>query len=274
MATECFRPLGSTRIFISPKASLERRRVNYFSNGINLAEYTGQTIQAGVDLGYSFNSRSELRGGYAIGYQRFSRQIGDPLLGDGKGRFSTAGLSWTYNGFDKAQVPTQGFSARNRLDYYFDSPESDNFSKGGDFTQAETRINLFHKVSNNNIFFGFGGAGSTIGNQSSPMQKFTLGGPMRMGGYNFEEFRTDNYFLGGLGILHQFNFFSSALEGSSYIGAWYEGGSAFEEFDEAVYLQSFSGGLIIETPLGPIFIGGSLNENGNGKFYFSYGRLF
>ncbi len=269
LATEYFRPFGKTRYFISPQASYQRRRINLFSEGTNLAEYIGQTIRAGIDLGYSLNSRSELRAGYAVGHQSFSRRVGDPLHEDLAGKFSTVGASWTYNGLNRAQVPTEGILTRNTLNYYFDSPGAK-----GNFTQAETKINIFHSVGERNIVVGFGGAGATFGNEASDIQKFTLGGRLRLGGYEYEELRADNYLLGGFGILHNPKFFPLFLGGKAYLGAWYEAGSSFEKLNAAEYLQSFSGGAIIETAFGPVFFGGSLNENGRGKFYFAYGRFF
>ncbi len=269
LASEYYRPLGKTNFFIAPRISYERRRINLFNDNTRLAEYVGQTIQAAIDLGYNFNSRSELRGGFTIGYQDASRRIGDPLLPNVKGRFSTAGLRWTYDGLDKSQVPTRGILSRNSLNYYFDSPGAI-----GRFTQAETRINVFHTLSERNIAFGFGGGGTTFGNPAPQLQTFTLGGPLRLGGYGFEQFRAGNYLQGGFGILHNPKIFPSFLGGKTYLGAWYEGGSAVEKFREANYRQSFSGGAIVETPFGPVFIGGSLNENGRGRFYFSFGKFF
>ncbi len=268
LATEYYRPLGETNFFVAPRASYERRRINIFDDGNRLAEYVGQTTQAGIDLGYNFNSRSELRAGYTIGYQNISRRIGNPLLPDLKGKFSTAGLRWTYDGLNEAQVPTRGILTRNTLNYYFDSPESI-----GNFTQAETRSEIFRSVSQRNILFGFGGGGTTFGEIPSSFQQFTLGGPLRLGGYGYDEFRAANYLQGGFGILHNPEFYPTFLGGKVYIGAWYEAGSAFEKFSTANYRQSISGGAVIETLFGPVFIGTSINENGRGRFYFSFGKF-
>ncbi len=268
-ASEYYRPLGKTKFFAAPRVSFERRRVNLFVNGTRQAEYVGQNIQAGIDLGYSFNARSELRAGYTIGYETASRRIGDPLLPNLKGRFSSASLRWTYDGLNKPQVPTYGIYSRNSLHYYFDSPGAT-----ADFAQLETRNNAFYPLGERNIVFGFGGGGTTIGDTAPPLREFTLGGPFRLGGYGFDEFRASNYLVGGFGILHNPDVFPSFLGGKAYIGAWYEGGSAFERLGSANYRQSFSGGAIIETPLGPVFIGGSINERGGRKFYFSFGRFF
>ena len=269
LETEYFHPIGRSGFFISPQVSLERRRINYFSDSINLAEYIRQSIQAGLDLGYSTSARSELRAGYSIGYQKFLPQIGIPIFGNFEGGFTRAGLNWDFDGLDKAQVPTGGILSKNSLYHYIDTPGTRE-----NFTQAETETSIFHALGQKNILFGFGKAGVTFGENTSPVQNFALGGRLRLGGYYYEEFRGDNYLMGGFGMLHNPSFFPPFLGGAVYLGAWYEGGSIFQELDMAIYRQSFSGGVIAETPFGPIFLGGSVNENGRGKFYFSYGRFF
>jgi NTE family protein len=269
LATEYFRPLGKTRFFIAPRASFERRRIAIFAESNRIAEYLSQNIQAGIDIGYSFNPQSELRAGYTIGYQNVSRRIGDPLLPNLKGGYNAFGLRYVYDGLDKAQISTRGILSRNTLDYYFDGPGTD-----GAFTQAETRNFSFNAFGKRNTLIAFGGGGTTFGGTPSPIRQFTLGGPFRLGGYGYDEFRANNYIQGGFGILHNPEFFPSFLGGKTYLGAWYEAGSAFEKFADARFRQSVTGGAIVETPFGPVFVGGSVNASGRGRFYFSFGRLF
>jgi len=269
LATEYFRPLGKTRFFIAPRASFERRRIAIFAESNRIAEYLSQNIQAGIDIGYSFNPQSELRAGYTIGYQNVSRRIGDPLLPNLKGGYNAFGLRYVYDGLDKAQISTRGILSRNTLDYYFDGPGTD-----GAFTQAETRNFSFNAFGKRNTLIAFGGGGTTFGGTPSPIRQFTLGGPFRLGGYGYDEFRANNYIQGGFGILHNPEFFPSFLGGKTYLGAWYEAGSAFEKFTDARFRQSVTGGAIVETPFGPVFVGGSVNASGRGRFYFSFGRLF
>ena len=269
LSTEYYRPLGNTKFFAAPRASYERRKINFFNDGTRLAQFSGEIVQAGIDLGYSFSPRSEVRAGYTIGYESATRRIGDTLLPNLKGRFSNVSARWNYDGFDKAQVPTRGILSRSFINYYFDSGGAT-----GRFAQAETTNFVFHPLEERNIVFGFANGGTTFGDTATPLRQFTLGGPFRLGGYGFEEFRASNYAQGGFGVLHNPEFFPEFLGGKAYLGAWYEGGSAFEKFSTLNYRQSVSGGLIAETPLGPVFIGGSLNENGRGRFYFSFGRLF
>lgn len=269
LATEYYRPLGDTKFFVAPHASYERRRINLFGSGRRLAEYTGQTSQIGVDLGVGFNARSELRAGYTLGYQKGTLRVGDPLLPSLKGKFSYAGMRWTYDSLDKAQVPTKGIYSTSTINYFLDSPAATE-----NFGQAETRLRAFVPVEERNIFFAFGGGGTSFRSTAPPLQQFTLGGPFRLGGYGFEEFRSSNYLQGGFGFLHNPKIIPTFLGGKTYIGAWYEGGSSFESLRDARYLQSASVGAIIETPVGPVFLGGSVNQNGRGRFYFSFGRVF
>jgi NTE family protein len=269
IASEYYRPLNKTRFFIAPRISYERRRINLFDGNARLAEYVGANIQAGVDLGYMFNSRAEVRAGYTIGYESASRRIGDPLLPNVEGTFSALGVRFNYDGLDKAQVPNHGLYSRNSISYFLDSPESI-----GKFTQAESRNFGFVPVGKRYIGFSFGGLGTTFGDTAPLIRQFTLGGPFRLGGYGFEQFRASNYVQGGLGVLYNPEIFPTFLGGKAYIGAWYEGGSTFERGANFNYRQSVSGGAILETPLGPVFLGGSMNENGRGRFYFSFGKIF
>lgn len=270
IASEYYRPLARTKFFVAPRISYERRRINLFgSGGTRLAEYVGANIQAGVDVGYAFSPRSEVRAGYTIGYESASRRIGDPLLPNLEGSFSALGLRFNYDGLDRAQVPNHGLYSRNSINYFLDSPDAI-----GRFTQAESRNLAFVPFGKRYIGFGFGGAGTTFGDEAPLTRQFTLGGPFRVGGYGFEEFRASNYIQAGLGVLYNPEIFPTFLGGKAYVGAWYEGGSAFERFGNANYRQSVSGGAILETPLGPVFLGGSMNENGRGRFYFSFGKIF
>jgi len=268
-ASEYYRPLGRTRFFVAPHASYERRGIDLYVDGDRIAGYSGQNAEVGVDVGYGISSKSEIRVGYALGYQSASLGIGNPVLPDTDGTFSTAGLRWNYDSLDNAVVPTRGILSRNKANYYFNNAGAE-----GGFTQAETRTSVFHSINERNIVFGIGGAGTTFGATSPVLRQFTLGGLFRIGGYGYEEFRGSNYVHAGGGILTSPKNFPELLGRKIYLGAWYEGGSMFENFDTASYRQSVSGGAILDTPIGPIFLGGGINERGHGQFYFSFGRIF
>jgi NTE family protein len=268
LASEYFRPLGRTNFFVSPRVAYERRKAAFFEDGDRVSEYLIVGSQASLDLGYSFNPRSELRAGYAIGYENATRRIGDPLLPDSKGSFSLGSIRWTYDSLDRAQVPQSGLLSRNSIGHYFRTG-----GRTGGITQAESRNMLFKPISAGNTFFGFGGFGTSFGETAPVLRQYTLGGPFRLSGYGVDEFRGSNYAHAGFGVLHSRQILPALFGGRGYVGAWYEGGTVFDQFRNAKYRQSISGGFIIETPLGPILLGGGFNQSGRGKFFFSFGRF-
>jgi hypothetical protein len=58
------------------------------------------------------------------------------------------------------------------------------------------------------------------------------------------------------------------------IALFYEGGAAWEPSQEVDFYHAGSGGLLMDTLIGPVFVGGSIGEGGKGKFYFAVGTLF
>ena len=269
ISTEFYHPFGNTRFFAAPNGFYEDHRVNFFQDGDRLAEYTFQTAQAGIDFGYTVSRNSELRIGYSIANQRATRRIGNPLLPDLRGRLSFASLRWNFDSRNNAQIPTNGIEFNNSLNYYFDSPGAES-----GFTQAESDFSAFDKIGDRNIIFGFGGGGTTFNRTAPLFQQFTLGGLFNVGGYGSSEFRSSNLLHGGFGVLRETFSAPAYIGGKLYFGGWYEGGSSFENFGDASYRQSVTGGALLETRIGPIFLGGSFGEGGRRKLYFSLGRFF
>ncbi len=269
LATEYFRPLGETRFFVAPNAFYQNRGVDIFQEGERLAEYTFETAQIGLDLGFSVNRDSELRLGYFIGHQKAKRRIGDPLLPNLSGRFNAVSLRYEYDGADKTQIPTRGIRLSGSLNYFLDTPGTD-----AGFPQGELKFNAIRPVSEKYFTFGFGAVGTSFGRTAPPLQQFTLGGLLNVGGLGREEFRGSNTLRGGFGILRETYALPAFIGGKVYFGGWYEAGSVFETIDSARLRQSATGGFLMETPVGPVFIGGSFAEGGRRKVYFSLGRFF
>jgi NTE family protein len=268
LATEFYRPFGQSKFFAAPNAFYEDRKVNFYSDGDRLAEYSFQTAQAGIDLGYATGRSSELRFGYSVGHQKAVRRVGNALFDDASGKVSFASLRWNYDTRNNAQIPTRGIETRNSVNYYFDAPGADGFA------QAESRINAFHSPNAKTIVFGFGAGGTTFGKRAPLFQQFAIGGLFSVGGYGTGEFRGGNYLNGGFGALRETFAAPPYIGGKLYLGGWYEAGGAFENFSRAQYRQSVTFGSLLETRIGPIFVGGSFAEGGRRKIYFSLGRFF
>ena len=119
------------------------------------------------------------------------------------------------------------------------------------------------------------GEGDTsFGDQPSAIEKFTIGGLFRVSGLSNDEFRGNHAIIGGLGYLRKVADMPPLLGEKISAGIWYEFGSAFDDWDEKDIFNSISAGLIVETILGPILVGGSYGEQGRTNFYFAIGRFF
>jgi NTE family protein len=268
LGTEYFRPLAG-RFFAAPYASYDNTQQNIFARGGKVAEYQQKTAKVGLDLGYSLNAKSEMRLGYSIGHLKGERTIGSPILPNESGTQSVATLRWNYFGQNSPQFPTRGLFLRSSASWFFDSPGSE-----GGFPQAETRAIYARPLDERNIIFVGGSGGTTFGETASPFQKFPLGGVFRLGGFGRGEFRGDHYLFGELGYLRRLARLPPFLGGSVFAGTWLDTGKASDDLDTTSYQTSGTGGVLIETRLGPIFIGGSWAEGGRGKFYFALGRIF
>jgi NTE family protein len=269
IGTQYFRPLGERGFFVAPNASYDTLKQNLFAGGDKIAEYKQKTAMIGVDLGYILSPRSQIQLGYSIGHLKGERTIGDPILPDVSGAQSVATLSWNYFGQNSAQFPTRGLLFRSSANWFFKSPSA---TRG--FPQAEAVAIYAHPLTERNILLLNGGGGTTFGREASPFQKFALGGLFRLGGYGRGEFRGNNFLFGELGYLRQLYQLPLFVGRNIYAGGWYDGGTAFDDFDLASYQNSGTGGILLETRLGPIFFGGSWAEGGRSKLYFVLGRIF
>lgn len=269
IGTEYFRPLGERGFFVAPNASYDTLQRNLYSDGEKIAVYKQKTAMIGADFGYILSARSQMQLGYSIGHLEGQRTIGDPILPDVSGTQSVVTFNWNYFGQNSAQFPTRGLLFQSSANWFFKSPGA---TTG--FPQAEAVAIYAHHLTERNILLLHGAGGTTFGREASPFQKFALGGLFHLGGYGRGEFRGNNYLFGELGYLRQLYQLPLFLGGNIYGGVWYDGGSAFDDFDLARYQNSGTGGILLETRLGPIFFGGSWAEGGRGKLYFVLGRIF
>ncbi len=149
-------------------------------------------------------------------------------------------------------------------------PESGNLRGGA---SGATPGFLFQENRGPNSLFLIGEGGTTFDETAPPAQQLTLGGPFRLGAFGQDEFRGSRLVFSGQGYLHQIGSLSG-FWGGLYAVGWHEIGSVFERAGPRDYLSVVSGGILAETLVGPMFLGGSWGEGGRGKLYFSLGSLF
>ena len=82
-----------------------------------------------------------------------------------------------------------------------------------------------------------------------------------------------NYVNLNIGYLKQVGRMPDVVGGNIYVGSWLETGSAWDKWHEKDWRNNVTVGAILESLLGPIFLGGSFNS-GHARFYVVVGPLF
>jgi NTE family protein len=267
LASEYYRPLGRSGLFVAPRLDYLRGKESLFVGGERLAEYDVNRYGVGADIGFG-TWRTELRLGAEV--QRFDASLstGASSITSIKGPIEVARLRWAYDGSNSPTIPTRGARITTELRYYFDSPLAE-----GDFTQGEVRTSVFHPISRPGTLFVAGSLGTTFSKNAAPAQIFMLGGPYRLGAYDPGEFSGNHYILVSAGYLHQIGQLSPLIGGKVWLTGWFETGSAFDDFNNIDYRNQVSAGLLVDTRLGPFSLIAAYGEGNKSNIYFSFGKF-
>lgn len=255
-------------IFVAPRADFYQIRDNLFRDNEHVATSKQRRGALGVDLGLAAGYRSELRFGYDFAHVSESVQVGNPPLPDLAGREQRLRLRWIFDGQDQPIVPTRGLRTTLVGWGYLEVPDSEQ-----DFYKSYLRASYFLSWTRRDRLFFAGTAGYSFDTEIPPYYQFTLGGPLRLSAFEDEEFRGSNALLGQMGYLRTIGRLPDFVGGPIYIVGLGEAGSAYEEFDQADFHFSGTAGVLMETALGPFFIGYSIGDDGSTRLTFSLGRL-
>ena len=277
---ELVKPVGDTPVFLAGRAYFDRRGRNVYLDNDFVADYRIRRFGAGADIGTDIGRSAEIRLGYDITDFTGRRRVGSPDLPEVDGNEEFLHLDVWVDTQTSPLVPTRGFRLRSALRQFFSAPTASGPFEGvllpspQSFTSGEVRTSWFTRVRNRgDRVFLIGEGGTSFGAQPL-VDNFALGGPLRIGSVNTDQLRGDNYLLGVVGYLRGIGRMPDVLGGSIFLGGWVEAGSAFDDWDNKDWKSDATVGLILETLLGPVFLGGSIGFEGGGRFYVSLGPLF
>ena len=265
---EYFRRLGQRGWFVAPQGLFESSTQNLYLNGTRTADYRTRRLAAQVDAGYEISRNSQVSLGYSVGHVNARVRSGDPLLPVVEGQIAGPRLRWTYNHPDSPMVPTSGVFVHSGLQWVLDSP-----SGFQGFPSGEVHFGGFKPIGRKNTLSVMFDGGTAFSKTPSPVHQFTLGGPLRLGAYDLDYFRGSHYLYFSPGYLRKIGRLPDLIGGNAFLGGWAEVGDAFDDPDSIHLKVDVSGGLLVESPLGPLFIGGSWGEGGNLRFNFALGSL-
>jgi NTE family protein len=268
---ELYKPLVvGKRYFVAPRAYYARTVSSFYSGSQQLAQYTEQRNGFGVDLGYIFNSKTELRIGEDYQWYNEKLRIGSPI----EQAFSitpfVSSARFQYLGQDSVQVPTRGTELATLYTYSTRTPNS-----SGGYSQWDTRISHFIPVGSRGIIFGIGSGGTSFGATNLGLAGFSLGGPLRLSAYNRGELLGNDYFLAQPGYMHRLLKLNPVIGDAIYGAGFFEVGKVWGGAPGTPNLPfDVSGAAIIKTFIGPIYGGVSGGDSGHFAWFFGMGRIF
>jgi NTE family protein len=277
-AVELYRPIGRSRFFVAPRGYFRRDGLNLFSGDNFVAEYRVKRSGGGLDLGYTSNERFELRAGYDVADVRARRYIGDPVLPEVTGTERYASLHATFDGQNSPIVPSRGLFTHGTLKHFDSTAEvtptvlDETPANPDHFTQGEVTGSWFTRAKGQDRLFVAYGAGTSFG--ATPLfNTFRLGGVLRLGALSNDQITGANYLLFDGGYLKHVGRLPDVIGGNIFVGGWLETGSAWNQWDDKNWHNNVSGGVIVESLIGPIYAGVSAGKDG-GRFFVSIGPLF
>jgi NTE family protein len=164
--------------------------------------------------------------------------------------------------------------------YIIDGPEleaNDVPVDGGQsayLTQVSVVGNQFWSRGPRNRVFLHGGMGTSFDSDPLQTHEFSMGVPFRLSAYDFGEIRGSHYYAATGGVARQIGQLPDFVGGPVYVGAWLENGDAFDEFADMKWRSNMGAGVIMDTIVGPVLLGGSWSFDGRWRTYLGVGRIF
>ncbi len=277
-ATELYRPIGPTPLFVAPYAGIGRRTFNVIQDDSVIARYRQTVSRVGLNVGVNLGAQSDVRVGAYLGHTKATIKVGDPGFPELEGQETGAEILWRVDTQDSPVIPSRGVHSRAGLTHILNGPdiavngETFDFSKS--LTQLDTVASQFWSVGPRNRMFLYGGLGSSFGDVPLPTDQFALGMPFRLGAYDTGEIIGSNYYIATGGYLRQVGRLPDFVGGPIFAGAWLENGDAFDEWSLAHWRTNGGVGLVMDTLVGPVMVAGSWGFDGRWRTYIAVGRLF
>jgi NTE family protein len=268
---ELYKPLSAkTRYFVAPRAYYQHTVTAFFSGSQQLAEYTQARNGFGVDLGYRFNAKAELRVGEDYQWYSESLRIGTPIEQVFHITPFVSNARFQYLGQDNVQLPTRGTEFRTQYNYLTQRPNS-----AVGFSQWDSTVSHFIPVGKRGVIFGTGSGGTSFKANGLGLAGFSLGGPLRLSAYHQGELLGSDYFLGQTGYYYRLVKLNPVIGDSIYAAGFYEIGKVWDGAPGTPNLPNdVAGAMVIKTLIGPIYGGLSIGDSDHRKWFFGLGRIF
>lgn len=264
--SEYYRPWTAvSKWFLAPEVGASNSSLRIDEKAGPLAEYRVRFASAGVDVGYGFSRFVQARLGYEIGYLDTNLRLGAPELGEVAGGTSAARFRLVYDQTDDPVIPRRGAAVETSLRWYQRSPgAADGFPAGA------IRMARFQPVTSASSIFLVAEGGTTFGDMDTGQTQFSLGGAKGLRAYGANELRGNQYLLFGGGYLRDL-WKLPPVVGRVYAVAQLE---VAKMHALSRWPADVAAGIVAQTAFGPLFVGGSVGDDGHRRWFFKLGRVF
>ncbi len=268
--TQLFKPIKPlSKWFVEPFLNASQTAFNVYYKSDPRAIYRLDSVLGGVNIGYSFNRFNELYVGYGIGYDNAVLRLGQPEFTSFSGAVGALQMRYVRDHTNEAVIPTRGHFIQMNFRYY------DNFPGATEaFPAMELFAAYYHPVTKKSSAFINTRGGSTFGYRHVGTPQFFLGGPRQLSAYGVHELFGNQYFLGSVGYLYKIFTLPPFVGKQVYLSGSGEIGKMYGDPTAPKLSGDVAGGIVAETFLGPVYIGGSVGDTGHQKWFFQLGRVF
>jgi NTE family protein len=275
LSSELYRPLSPGNLwFVAPRAYASNSPFDLYSRSGRIADYRVHRYGGGIDVGYAIDRFSQLRIGYDLGYLDSSLRVGQPTLPTPAGRFGSSSIRYELDRLDSPVIPRQGQAINARFAWTDESPGA-----AHGFPVAELSLTSFLRVSKPASVYAQALGGSTFGHSDTGLPQFFLGGPGRLAAYGINELRTNQYFLGRVGYVHELFNLPPLIGNKVYFLSAFEVGKTYGPTPSGIMLSSRlpvdgTVSLVTDTLFGPLAVGTGVGDTGHREWFFRLGRIF
>jgi NTE family protein len=268
--TQLFKPIKPlSKWFVEPFLNASQSTFNIYQKSDPRAIYRLNSVLGGVNFGYSFNRFNQLSVGYGGGYQDATLRLGQPQFTSFSGAVSALQMTYIRDHTNEAVIPTKGHFIQANFRYFDHYPGATEA-----FPAMEVFASYYHPVSRKSSAFINTRGGTTFGYRNVGTPQFFLGGPRQLSAYGVHELFGNQYFLGRVGYLYKIFTLPPFVGKQVYLSASGEIGKMYGDPTAPRLSGDGAGGIVADTFLGPVYIGGSIGDTGHEKWFFQLGRVF
>ena len=272
--TEFYQPFRLDRAgFVAPYLDWDRKPMSIFVGDERIARYQVSISRAGMDIGTTFSTTSELRLGAYYGSTRYDLDTGSLLRSEGSVADSGVRATFLFDTLDSAYIPTSGsrfkLSARRPLTDF-----------GADLEYTRGFLGWRGAISHGkNTFVANLKGGTSSGDEIPFNDKFPLGGFLKLSGYANEQFRGDQMAYGNIVYYRRISTLPSPIGRGVYLGGSLEAGRLWDmvsyvdgellNTEKTRYGSSLF--LGVDSFLGPFYLAACLSGEGDVALYTQLG---